>query len=328
MREPGATAEPILVVMGVSGCGKSTVGAALAGRLGWTYTEGDDFHPQANVDKMRAGKPLDDADRQPWLAAIARWMDGQANSQRPGVIGCSALKRRYRDFLRANHPQVWFLYLRVPREILQRRLEKRHHEYMPASLLDSQLATLEEPDQDEPRTIIVEAGGALDATVAALMHHLHAARVPIEEQSMASPACDTVATIIPTLRYRDALAAIEWLCRAFGFEKHAVYAEGETVHHAQLSFGNGMVMLGSADNWSAWGKRIVQPDEIGGRETQACYVVVADCAVHYAQAKAAGAQIVDELEAKDYGGSGYSCRDPEGHLWSFGDYDPWAEHAA
>ena len=145
---------------------------------------------------------------------------------------------------------------------------------------------------------------------------------------MASPACHTVATVIPTLRYRDALAAIEWLCRAFGFEKHAVYAEGETVHHAQLSFGNGMVMLGSADNRSAWGQRIAQPDEIGGRETQACYVVVADCPTHYAQAKAAGAQIVDELEAQDYGGSGYSCRDPEGHLWSFGDYDPWAEHAA
>src|SRR5690348_10406072 len=220
MREPGATAEPILVVMGVSGCGKSTVGAALAARLGWTYTEGDDFHPQANVDKMRAGKPLGDADRQPWLAAIARWMDSQADSQQPGVIGCSALKRRYRDFLRGDRPQVWFLYLRVPRGTLQRRLETRRHEYMPASLLDSQLATLEEPGHDEPRTITVDAGDALDATVDALMHHLHAAHVPIEEQPMASPACNTVVTIIPSLRYRDALAAIEWLCRAFGFEKH------------------------------------------------------------------------------------------------------------
>jgi len=89
-----------------------------------------------------------------------------------------------------------------------------------------------------------------------------------------------------------------------------------------------MVMLGSVDNGSAWGRRIVQPDEIGHRETQACYVVVADCAAHYAQAKAAGAEIVDELETRDYGGSGYSARDPEGHLWSFGDYDPWAAHEA
>ncbi|HXS73543.1 MAG TPA: VOC family protein [Rhodanobacteraceae bacterium] len=145
---------------------------------------------------------------------------------------------------------------------------------------------------------------------------------------MISLAGSTAVTVIPTLRYRNALAAIEWLCRAFGFERHAVYAEGETVHHAQLTFGNGMVMLGSADNGSAWGKRIAQPDEIGGRETQACYVVVTDCAGHYARAQAAGAEIVDVLETKDYGGSGYSCRDLEGHLWSFGDYDPWAEHAA
>lgn len=317
----------MLVVMGVSGCGKSTVGGALAARLGWTYSEGDAFHPRANVDKMRAGKPLDDADRQPWLAAIARWMDTQADSRRPGVIGCSSLKRAYRDFLREGRPQVWFLYLRVPRETLQRRLETRHHEYMPASLLDSQLATLEEPTHDEPRTVTVDAADGLDATVDALMHHLAAKRL-IEENRMTSLAAKTVATIIPSLRYRDAPAAIEWLCRTFGFEKHAVYAEGETVHHAQLAFGNGMVMLGSADNRSAWGKRMVQPDEIGGRETQACYVVVGDCTAHYARVKAAGAQIVDELEAKDYGGSGYSCRDPEGHLWSFGDYDPWADHAA
>lgn len=145
---------------------------------------------------------------------------------------------------------------------------------------------------------------------------------------MTSPAKNIVTTVIPSLRYRNALAMIEWLCTAFGFEKHAVYADGDTVHHAQLAFGIGMVMLGSADNASAWGRRIVQPDEIGGRETQACYVVVADCAGHYARAKAAGAEIVDELEARDYGGSGYSARDPEGHLWSFGDYDPWAEHRA
>ncbi len=145
---------------------------------------------------------------------------------------------------------------------------------------------------------------------------------------MTSLAKQTICTVIPGLRYRDALAAIEWLCRAFGFEKHAVYADGNVVHHAQLAFGNGMIMLGSADNESAWGKRIAQPQEIGGRETQACYVIVADCAAHYARAKAAGAQIVDELETKDYGGSGYSARDLEGHLWSFGDYDPWAEHAA
>ena len=144
---------------------------------------------------------------------------------------------------------------------------------------------------------------------------------------MNSSAKKTVASVIPSLRYRNAPAMIDWLCKAFGFEKHAVYAEGDVVHHAQLAFGNGMIMLGSVDTESAWGRRIVQPADIGGRESQACYLVVADCAAHYAQAKAAGAEIVDELETKDYGGSGYSCRDPEGHLWTFGDYDPWAEHS-
>jgi len=138
-----------------------------------------------------------------------------------------------------------------------------------------------------------------------------------------TPAKDTVATIIPSLRYRDAPAAIEWLCRAFGFEKHAVYADGGTVHHAQLTFGNGMVMLGSVDNGSPWGRRFAQPDEIGGRETQSACVIVADPDAHYARAKAAGAEIVDDLATQDYGGKAYSCRDPEGHLWWFGSYDPW-----
>ena len=103
---------------------------------------------------------------------------------------------------------------------------------------------------------------------------------------MAGPA-DTTATIIPCLRYRDAPAAIDWLCRAFGFERHAVYADGDTVHHAQLVFGNGMVMLGSADTASEWGRRIAQPGDIGGLETQSPCVVVADVDAHYARAVAA-----------------------------------------
>lgn len=141
---------------------------------------------------------------------------------------------------------------------------------------------------------------------------------------MPALAANTTATIIPSLRYRDAAAAIDWLCRAFGFEKNAVHTDDKgIVQHAQLVFGNGMIMLGSTAKGSAWGERIAQPDEIGGRETQCAYVVVADCAVHYARAKAAGVEIVDELDTKDYGGVGYSCRDLEGHLWSFGNYDPW-----
>lgn len=167
-----AAACPILVIMGVSGSGKSTIGGALAAQLGWRYTEGDDFHPPANVAKMRAGKPLDDADRQPWLAAIARWMDAQVQLRKPGVIGCSALKRAYRDLLRAGRRQVWFLYLRVSRGTLQQRVTTRHHEYMPASLLDSQLATLEEPGRDEPRCITLDADAGAAAIVEAALHAL------------------------------------------------------------------------------------------------------------------------------------------------------------
>ena len=141
-------------------------------------------------------------------------------------------------------------------------------------------------------------------------------------------AAETTSTIIPCLRYRDALAAIEWLCDAFGFHKQAVYADGTTVHHAQLTFGNGMIMLGSADNASAWGRQIAQPAGIGLRETQSPCVIVTDADAHYARAKAAGAVIVMDITDQPYGGRGYSCRDPEGHLWWFGSYDPWKDGAA
>jgi len=146
---------------------------------------------------------------------------------------------------------------------------------------------------------------------------------------MSSFAAHTTSTIIPSLRYRDARAAIDWLCKAFGFEKHAVYGGDDgVVHHAQLVFGNGMIMLSSTSREGAWGERIAQPEEIGGRETQCPCVIVADCSAHYAHAKAAGAVIVDDYEVKEYGGAGYSCRDPEGHLWWFGSYDPWKAESA
>lgn len=140
---------------------------------------------------------------------------------------------------------------------------------------------------------------------------------------MASLAADTTSTIIPCLRYRNCHAAIDWLCQAFGFEKQAVYADGDIVHHAQLTFGNGMIMLGSAQNLSEWGDTIAQPNDIGGRETQSPCVIVSDCKAHYDRAVAAGAIIVLDYKPQDYGGAGYSCRDPEGHLWWFGSYDPW-----
>lgn len=140
-------------------------------------------------------------------------------------------------------------------------------------------------------------------------------------------AATTTATIVPCLRYRDAPAAIDWLCRAFGFRRHAVYQDDSTVHHAQLVFGNGMVMLGSVQP-GAWGSHMIQPDEVGGMETQSACVIVSDADAHYARATAAGAEIVIDIADQDYGGRGYACRDPEGHLWWFGSYDPWAAATA
>lgn len=134
----------------------------------------------------------------------------------------------------------------------------------------------------------------------------------------------TTATVIPCLRYRDAKAAIDWLCRAFGFERHAVYeGEGNVVHHAELSFGNGMIMLGSMTD-SPFAKLQKMPSEVGGIGTQSPYVIVQDADAHHAQAIACGATVVLPLKTEDYGGRGYSCLDPEGNLWNFGTYDPWA----
>lgn len=134
----------------------------------------------------------------------------------------------------------------------------------------------------------------------------------------------TNSTVIPSLRYRDALAAIDWLIRAFGFHKNAVYmGPDNTVAHAQLTLGKGMIMLGSVENGSEYGERIIQPDEIELRETQSPYLVVADADVVYATAKAAGATIVINIADMDYGGRVFTCRDLEGHLWSIGTYDPW-----
>ena len=143
---------------------------------------------------------------------------------------------------------------------------------------------------------------------------------------MSTLAKDTRTTMIPCLRYRDAPAAIDWLCKAFGFERHAVYPNDDgSIAHAQLIFGNGMVMLGSArPDGSEWGQQVRQPDEVEGVETQCPYVVVSDADAAYTSAKAAGAEIVIDLKDEDYGGRGFTCRDLEGHMWSFGTYDPWA----
>ena len=132
-------------------------------------------------------------------------------------------------------------------------------------------------------------------------------------------------TAIPCLRYRDAPAAIEWLCRVFGFERHLVVPnDAGGITHAQLALGAGMVMLGSTSTDNAYGQLMKQPADLGGAQTQTTYLVVPDADAVYARVKAAGAKVSIEIKDEDYGGRGFSCFDPEGHLWSVGSYDPWA----
>jgi uncharacterized glyoxalase superfamily protein PhnB len=143
---------------------------------------------------------------------------------------------------------------------------------------------------------------------------------------MSAVAKDTTATVIPCLRYRNAPAAIEWLCKTFGFERQMVIPnEDGTIAHAQLSFGNGMIMLGSAKP-TDFGRFMKQPDEIGGSATQTAYMVVNDPDAIYSRAKAAGAVIELDIKDQDYGGRDFTCRDIEGHIWTFGSYDPWEAH--
>ena len=153
-----------LVIMGVSGSGKSTVGEKLAERLGWTMAEGDRLHPPENVEKMRQGVPLTDEDRAPWLDRIGALLKDWAREGRSGLVTCSALKRAYRARLLAARPDLRFVYLKGSAALIAARVKARHHEYMPASLLKSQLDTLEEPLPGEP-VITIDAGGTPEAEV-------------------------------------------------------------------------------------------------------------------------------------------------------------------
>ena len=144
----------MLVVMGVSGSGKTTVAGLVAGRLGWELGDADDWHPPANVRKMHGGSPLDDSDRWPWLRSIAAWIDATRSTGRHGVLACSALKRAYRDVLIGDRKDVRLVYLRGEEPLIQERQEARHNHYMPASLVRSQFEALEEPGPEENPMIV------------------------------------------------------------------------------------------------------------------------------------------------------------------------------
>jgi gluconokinase len=166
----------IVVVMGVAGSGKTTVAAALARQEGWMLLEGDAFHPAANIAKMKAGTPLTDADRWPWLRAIAARADELLAAGQSAAVACSALKRSYRDILIAGRADVVLMYLRGSKPLIAERMRARKGHFMPPALLDSQFATLEEPGADE-HPIVVDIGGPTEATIADALHQLKE-RVP------------------------------------------------------------------------------------------------------------------------------------------------------
>jgi gluconokinase len=149
----------VVIVMGVSGSGKTTVGALLAGHLDWVFADADDFHGAAQIARMRGGIPLDDADRIPWLAALAAQIDRWRSAGQHAVVACSALKRSYRDILIGPRADVRLVYLRGERELIEKRLKARTGHFMPAALLESQFAALEAPSADE-RPITIDLGPA------------------------------------------------------------------------------------------------------------------------------------------------------------------------
>ena len=153
----------VAIIFGVSGVGKTTVGQLLARELGWKFYEADDFHPQANIEKMKSGLPLNDQDREPWLTSLRELIERCVDAGEDAVLACSALKRKYRDHLRVNN-QVKFIFLRGDRAQVSKQIEQRHGHFMNPKLLDSQFADLEEPEPDEG-VITIEIGRSPDELV-------------------------------------------------------------------------------------------------------------------------------------------------------------------
>jgi carbohydrate kinase (thermoresistant glucokinase family) len=169
-----SVAPQVLVLMGVSGSGKSTIALELQRVLGWPFQEGDDLHPPAKVEKMRSGHPLDDADRLPWLHAVARWIDERLAARQPGIITCSNLKRAYRQITVGDRKGVSLVYLKGEEQLIHDRIVARQHRYMPPALLRSQFETLEAPGPDE-HPVVVTVHRAVAGTVIELLQHLTAA---------------------------------------------------------------------------------------------------------------------------------------------------------
>lgn len=155
-----------IIIMGVSGCGKSSVGAAIANALGAKFIDGDDLHPRANIQKMASGQPLDDTDRAPWLERLNDAAYSLRHKNEVGLIVCSSLKRRYRDRLRQGNPEMVFLYMKGSFDVILERLKARAGHFMPTDLLKSQFDALEEPTADETDVVSIDIDGSFDDVVA------------------------------------------------------------------------------------------------------------------------------------------------------------------
>ncbi|XRQ05057.1 gluconokinase [Actinomadura welshii] len=167
----------IIVIAGVSGSGKTTIGTLLAERLGWDYAEADEFHSQANIDKMSAGQPLNDADRLPWLRSIAAWIADRLRTDRPGVVTSSALKRKYRDILAGGRTEVAMVMLHGDRDLIASRMKNRKGHFFSASLLDTQFADLERPSPDED-VLTAPIDGTPEETVTHILEALNLTPTP------------------------------------------------------------------------------------------------------------------------------------------------------
>ena len=176
-QHPANNRPMVVVVMGVSGSGKTTVASLLAEALGWHFQEGDKLHPPENVEKMSAGVPLTDADRLPWLRKIAETIDDWRSRGESGVITCSALKRSYRDIIVGDRPDVRLVYLKGSPDLIRQRMAARRGHFMPSTLLDSQFAILEEPSPDE-NAIVVDIGGSPEKIAREIADRLGVAQRP------------------------------------------------------------------------------------------------------------------------------------------------------